>query len=149
MKIITKNKKAHFNYHILETLEAGIVLTGDEIKSIRQGTVSLDESFATIKDGEVFLLNCFIAPYSHAYKKGDTSRQTRKLLLKKREINKLIGEVSRKGITLIPTIMYFGIRGHVKVEIGLAKHKNDRSKKQEIKERDLEREARKEIRSKY
>lgn len=148
MKIIAKNKKAFFDYDIKETIEAGIVLTGDEVKSIRAGNVNLLDSFATIYQGEVNLLNCSIAPYSHAYQKGDTSRRTRKLLLHRRQINKLIGAIAQKGLTLIPLKLYLNERGLVKVELGLAKHKKAVEKKQAIKERDIQRETSRELRGK-
>ena len=144
MKIITVNKKAFHNYDIKEKIEAGIQLTGDEVKSLRQGNVSLVDAFATIHKGEVNLLNCYIAPYSHAYSKVDKTRRTRKLLLHKREINKLIGDVSRKGLTLIPLRMYFK-KGFVKVELGLAKHKKAVSKKRELREKDIKRQAEREV----
>ena len=145
MKEITRNKKAYFDYEILSTFEAGIVLRGDEVKSIRNKQVSLADAFATIHEGEINLLNCYIAPYSHAYLKKDTSRRSRKLLLSRREIDKLIGEVARKGLTLIPLRMYFNKRGFVKIELGVAKHKKARDKKKEIRERDIKREAAREI----
>jgi SsrA-binding protein len=145
MKIITINKKALHDYKIYEKIEAGIVLTGDEVKSLRQGNVSLKESFATIHEGEITLLNAYIAPYSHAYsKEKDSSRRTRKLLLHKREINKLIGTISKKGLTLIPLKMYFK-KSLVKIEIGLAKHKKAHSKKRELREKDIRRETEREI----
>ncbi|MCK4650703.1 SsrA-binding protein SmpB [Candidatus Babeliales bacterium] len=148
MKIITTNKKAFYNYTIDEKIEAGIVLTGDEIKSLRQGNVSLAESFATIHKGEVNLINAHIAPYSHAYIKEDKTRKTRKLLLHKKEINKLIGQISRKGYTLIPLRMYFAKKGLVKVELGLGKHKKAVSKKRELKEKAIKREAEREVKYK-
>ena len=145
MKLITKNKRAFHDYEILDTVEAGIVLSGDEVKSIRQGNVSLSDAFATIHEGEVTLLNCYIAPYSHAYAKEDKSRRTRKLLLHRREINKLVGGVSRKGLTIVPLKLYFSDRGYIKVELGLAKHKKAVDKKRELRERDIKREAAREI----
>ncbi len=148
MKIITVNKKAHYNYEVEDKFEAGIVLTGDEIKSIRQGNVSLNDAFATLHQGEVNMVNCHIASYSHAYTKVDNSRRTRKLLLHKREINKLIGDITRKGMALVPLKMYFNPRGFVKVEIGLAKHKKAHSKKRELREKDIKREAERELRGK-
>ncbi len=141
MKLITANKRAFHDYEILETLEAGIVLQGDEVKSLRQKHVSLNDAFATIHQGNVVLTNCYIAPYTHAYTKVDTSRRARKLLLHKKEVNKLIGSISRKGLTLIPLKIYFNDRGYVKLELGLAKHKKAASKKRELKERDIKREA--------
>ncbi|MBT4595113.1 SsrA-binding protein SmpB [bacterium] len=147
MKIITVNKRGLHEYEILEKFEAGIVLSGDEIKSIRQNGVSLTDSFATVTRGEVSLLNCHIAPYSHAFTKSYEPKRTRKLLLHRREIEKLAGNVSAKGLTLVPIKLYFGSRGYVKVELGLARHKKLVNKKKELKEKDLKREASRE--SKY
>lgn len=148
MKEITRNKKAYFDYQIFETIEAGVVLKGDEVKSLRKKQVSLADAFATIHEGQVNLINCYIAPYSHAYSKTDTSRRSRRLLLSRKEINRLIGDVSRKGRTLIPLRMYFNNKGLVKVEIGIAKHKKAVDKKREIRERDIRREAAREIKQK-
>jgi SsrA-binding protein len=146
MKIIASNKKAYHLYDILDTLEAGIMLTGNEVKALRTGRSSLDESFALIQGGELVLLNCYIAPYSHAYlKNDDTSRRTRKLLVHKREIMRLVGEISRKGLTLIPLKLYFNERGYIKVEIGVARHKQAHSKKRELQERDIKRSVQREI----
>lgn len=141
MKIITTNKRAYHDYEITDTLEAGIVLKGDEVKSIRAKNVSLNDAFATLHGGELMLINCHIAPYSHAYMKEDTSRQSRKLLVHKKEINKLIGSIARKGLTLVPLKMYFNDRGYVKLELGIAKHKKAIDKKQQLKERDIKRET--------
>jgi SsrA-binding protein len=147
MKLITKNKRAFFDYEILDTYEAGIALTGDEVKSLRRGQVSLNDSFGNVRDGEIVLMNCHIAPYSHAYVKDDkTTRRNRTLLLNKREINKIIGEISRKGLTLLPLKLYFNARGFVKVELGIGKHKKLINKKEQIKERDIKRETDREIR---
>ena len=145
MKIIANNKKAFHDYEILATYEAGIALIGDEVKSIRAGKASINEAFATIHDGEVNLINMFIETYSHAYAKSKDPRRTRKLLLKKREIKKLIGDISKKGLTLIPLKMYFNEKGFIKVEIGLARHKSAPSKKRELKERDIKRATEREI----
>ncbi len=141
MIVIATNRRAFFDYTIDGIYEAGIVLQGDEVKSIRAKQVSLSDAFAIVKDGGLYLLNCHIAPYSHAFDKKDTSRQTRQLLLHKKEINKLIGAISRQGLTLIPLRMYFNTRGFVKIEIGLAKHKKNVDKKEQIKERDIKRET--------
>jgi SsrA-binding protein len=150
MRLIASNKKAYFDYQIFDTIEAGIVLTGDEVKSVRNGHVNLTGSFATIHDAEVTLINAHIAPYSHAFQKNDdASRRTRKLLLHRREINKIIGEISRKGIILVPLKIYFNKKNLVKVELGLAKHKKSHEKKETLKERDIERETRRELRGKY
>lgn len=146
MKIITKNKKAFYDYEIKDRYEAGIVLTGDEVKSIRAGSVSLSDSFATFHDDELFLINCYIAPYSHAYSRAEKeSRKSRKLLLHKREVNKLIGDVSKKGETIVPLKMYFNPRGFIKIEIATAKHKKAIGKKRVLKERDIKRETEREI----
>lgn len=147
MKIIALNKRARFDYHILETIEAGLVLTGDEVKSLRAGQGNLSDAYATVHDGKMQLLNCYIGPYSHAYLKTttDTSRRSRQLLLHKKEVNKLIGAISRKGLTIVPLRLYFGKRGYVKVELGLAKHKKLADKRESIKERDLARETRREL----
>lgn len=148
MKLIIKNKKAFHDYEIKDTIEAGIVLTGDEVKSLRAGNVSLADAFATVHKGELNLLNCYIAPYSHAYEKEDTSRRSRKLLLHKKEIDRLIGEISRKGMTIIPLKLYFSGRGLVKVELGIAKHKKKVDKKRELRERDIKREVEREMKVK-
>lgn len=148
MKIITKNKKAFHDYHILDRIEVGIVLTGDEVKSLRAGNVNLTGAFAHIKDGELYLVNTYIAPYSHAYRASEEqARRSRKLLLHRRELNRLIGEVSKKGVTLIPLSLYFNERSMVKVELGLCKHKKAHDKKHELKERDIRRETRRELKN--
>ena len=145
MKIITKNKKAYFNYEIKSTFEAGVVLTGDEVKSIRQNNISLGDAFATVHDGQINLINCYIAPYSHSFSKTEEAKRSRRLLLKKREINKLIGDISKKGLTLVPLKVYINARGYIKIELGLAKHKKAFDKKKQIRDRDLKREASREI----
>lgn len=152
MKVISQNKKAYFEYHILETLEAGIVLTGDEVKSIRVGHISLQGAFATVHDGELYLINCTIAPYERAFlkpKDEEAASRRRKLLLQKKQLHKLIGEVSKKGITIIPLKMYFNERSLVKVELGVCKHKLAAGKKQALKERDIRRETAKELKKAF
>jgi len=150
MKIITQNKKAYFDYEILDKIEAGIVLTGDEVKSLRAGHVSMVGSFATMHQSEMMLINLNISPYSHAYMKSDEiSRRTRKLLLHRRQINKILGEISLKGITIVPLKIYFNDKSKVKVELGLAKHKKAHVKKEDIKERDIKRQTRRELRGKF
>ena len=146
MKIITQNKKAFHDYEVLEKIETGIVLTGDEVKSLRAGHVSIVGTFAHIHQGELNLLNCNISPYSHAYSKSDElARRTRKLLVHKRELVRIIGDISKKGITLVPLKLYFNDKGKVKVELGLCKHKKAHSQKQELKERDINRQTRREL----
>lgn len=150
MKIIAQNKKAFHDYDVLERLEAGIVLTGDEVKALRAGHLSLVGSFATIHDNEMFLLNANITPYSHAYTKSEeAARRSRKLLVHRRELVRILGEISKKGVTIIPLKMYFNEKGKVKVELGISKHKKAHGIKQELKERDIERETRRELRGKY
>ena len=148
MKIITQNKKASFDYAILDTIEAGIVLTGDEVKSLRQGNVSLNGAFATVHNGELFLINTRISPYGNAYKKNEEdAERSRKLLLHKRELNRIVGDISKKGVTLVPLKLYFNNKGLVKVDLGICKHKNAASKKQTLKERDIKRETAREIKN--
>jgi len=144
-KIIAKNKKAFFNYDLLETFEAGISLLGSEVKSIRDGRISLKESYAEVKDGEVFLLHCHISPYEAANRFNHEPRRERKLLLHSREIKRLTGKIKEKGLTLVPTKVLINAKGLVKVEISLAKGKRTYQKKEVIKERDIQREVRTEL----
>ena len=146
MKIITQNKKARFDYEIHDTFEAGLVLTGDEVKSLRAGHVNLTGSFAVVTQGELFLLNCHITPYEKAYKKDEElASRSRKLLVHKRELNKLVGEISQKGVTLVPLKLYFNEKSKVKVEVGVCKHKKAAGKKQALRERDIKRETDREL----
>lgn len=150
MKIIAQNKKAFHDYDVLDTIEAGLVLSGDEVKSIRSGHVSLVGAFANIHRGELYLNNCHITPYAKAYtKREDDATRPRKLLLHRKEIAKLIGDMSRKGVTLVPLKMYFNERSKVKVAIGMAKHKKAANRKEELKERDIQRETRRSLRGKH
>lgn len=144
-KIIAKNKKAFFNYELLEKFEAGISLLGSEVKSIREGRISLKESYAEVKDGEVFLLHCHISPYEAANRFNHEPRRERKLLLHSREIKRLTGKIKEKGLTLVPIKVLINAKGKVKVEISLAKGKRTYQKKEVIKERDLQREVRAEL----
>lgn len=149
MKIVAQNKKAFFDYEILEKMEAGLVLSGDEVKSLREGKVSLIGAFATVHGGELYLINCRISPYSKAYLKDEeAATRRRKLLLHKKQLNSLIGDISRKGITILPLRMYFNDRNIAKVELGIGKHKKAASKKESIKERDIKRETSRELRGK-
>lgn len=146
MKFITKNKKAFFDYVITDTLEAGIVLSGDEVKSLRAGKVNMTGSFAVFHDGELQVINLHITPYDKAFRKDeDSAKRSRTLLLHKRELSRLQGQVSQKGVTLIPLSLYFNDKSKIKVELGVCKHKNAPSKKRELKERDLNRETRREL----
>lgn len=149
MKILAQNKKAFFDYDVLDTIEAGIVLTGDEVKSLRAGHGSLVGAFATFHQGELFLINANISPYSHAYQKEEASAtRSRKLLLHKKELSRLLGEVSKKGVTLVPLKLYLK-NGRVKVELGVCKHKKAAGKKEAIKERDIQRETARELKNVY
>lgn len=139
IKIITDNRKARFQYEILETYEAGITLAGTEVKSIREGRVNLQDAYGLVRGGEVWLLNAHISPYqaSGQYFNHDPKR-TRKLLLKRREINKLVGKLEQQGLTLVPLKMYFK-RGWVKVSLGLGKGKKLYDKRETLKARQTKR----------
>lgn len=145
MKIIATNKKALFNYEKLEIFEAGISLVGSEVKSIREGKISLKESYAEIKGGEIFLINCHISPYKAANIFNHDPLREKKLLLHKREIKRLIGKIREKGLTVIPTRVKIDDRGRVKIELALAKGKRAYQKREAIKERDRDREMRAEL----
>ena len=134
-----KNRKAYFNYEILEKYEAGIVLKGTEVKSIRAGNVSINESYAGIRDNEVFIYNMDISPYNYSGPFNHEPKRVRKLLLKKSEIKRLIGSTSEKGLTLIPIRLYFK-NGLVILEIGLARGKKLYDKRESIKKKMVERE---------
>ena len=145
LKIICLNRKAGFNYFFLELIEAGIVLKGSEIKSIRGGKVNIAESYAIEKKGEIILLNSHIPAYRQASYTNHNPTAERKLLFNRREINKLIGNVNREGLTLIPTKMYFK-KGKAKIEIAVAKGKKRYDKRQTKKTRDWNREKSRYIR---
>lgn len=149
MKIIAQNKKAFHDYEVLEHIEAGIVLTGDEVKSIRAGHVNLLGSFATIHENQLTLINCQIIPYSHAYQKGEEkARRTRVLLVHRRQINRIAGDISRKGVTIVPLKIYLNEKGLVKIDLGICKHKKAHERKEELREKDIQRETRRELRGK-
>ena len=138
---IAENRKAFHDYHILDTWEAGMVLLGTEVKSIREGRVNLRDSFARIERGEVWLYNVNISSYSHrGYADHEPLRQ-RKLLMHRDEIRKLIGKTTERGMTIVPTRMYYK-SGRVKVEVGLAKGKKDYDKRETVKRREVDRETR-------
>ncbi|SNR93167.1 SsrA-binding protein SmpB [Desulfurobacterium atlanticum] len=138
-----KNKKAFFDYEILEKYEAGIELKGTEVKSLREGKANLRDSFVRIENDEAYLFNAYIAPYSHGNLFNHEPTRRRKLLLHKKEIKRLLGKSQEKGLTIIPLRIYFNKRGKAKVEIALAKGKKLYDKRETIKRRDLEREAQK------
>ena len=139
LKIITLNRKASFNYFFTELFEAGIVLRGSEIKSIRDGKVNIADSYAIEKDGEIYLINSHIPIYKQASYSNHNPYSERKLLLNKKEINKLIGRINEEGFTLVPTKMYFK-KGKAKVEIAIAKGKKLYDKRAVKKKRDWDRE---------
>ena len=139
LKIISHNRKAHFNYTFRELYEAGIVLTGSEVKSLRAGKISIAESYAYDHRGEIFLVNSNIPSYKESSYNDHVPTRNRKLLLNKKEINKLIGRINREGFTLIPTKLYFK-KGKAKVEIAVAKGKKQYDKRHTKKKRDWERE---------
>ncbi len=146
-KIICHNRKARYEYHSSETYEAGLVLKGSEVKSCRLGRANLKDSYARIKDGELYLLNTHISPYDYAHQFNHDPLRERKLLLHKREIQKLYGKTREKGLSLIPLKMYFK-NGKVKIEMAVAKGKRIYDKREDIKRRDLAREVEKEFRGK-
>lgn len=139
MKVVCQNRKAYHDYHIEETIEAGIVLLGTEVKSLREGRANLKDSYVIVKDAEVFLFNCHIGPYSHGNIMNHEPLRTRKLLLHRKEIDRLKGKVAIKGFTLIPLKIYF--KGPTaKVEVGLVRGKKLFEKRDKIKEREAKEE---------
>jgi SsrA-binding protein len=139
-KIVAENRRARFDYFIDEVFEAGIVLTGTEVKSLRFGEGSIAESYAEVKDGEVWLINSNIPEFSHGNRFNHEPKRPRKLLLKERQINKMHGAVAREGMTLVPLSVYFNGKGKAKVELALARGKKAHDKRDTIKERDWKRE---------
>ncbi|HAR36202.1 MAG TPA: SsrA-binding protein [Acidobacteria bacterium] len=145
MKVVASNKNAYHNYEILETMEAGLALTGSEVKSIREGRVSLKESFADFQGDELYLIDCNISPYHAANIFNHEPTRPRKLLMHRRELKRLAGKVQERGLTLVPTKVYLNDRGLVKVELALARGKKTYEKRETIKKRDVEREIRAEM----
>lgn len=139
IKSVAENRKARFEYFIEDTFEAGIALTGTEVKSLRFGEGSITEAYAEIRGGECWLVNSNVPEFSHGNRFNHTPRRPRKLLLHEREISRLQGAVERKGMTLVPLSIYFNGRGRAKVELALAKGKNAADKRATIKERDWKR----------
>ncbi len=135
-KLIADNRKARFNYEIGDTLEAGIVLTGSEVKSLRTGKATIAESYASEEGGELYLINAHIAEYAQAKRDGHAPTRPRKLLLHKRELARMLLAVQREGMTLVPLRMYFNARGIAKVQLGLAKGKKLHDKRETEKKRD-------------
>jgi SsrA-binding protein len=139
-KTVAENRRARFDYHIEDVFEAGIALTGTEVKSLRFGEGSIAESYAEVKEGQVWLINSNVPEFSHGNRYNHEPKRPRKLLLHEREIKRLTGAVERKGMTLVPLSVYFNGRGRAKVELALAKGKNAADKRQTVKDRDWKRE---------
>lgn len=136
---VTTNRRARFDYELLETFEAGMVLTGSEVKSLRAGNANLKDAYAVIEDGEALLVGAYIAPYPFSRDGGHHPERTRKLLLHKREIDRIAGQLAEKGLTLIPVRIYFK-NGRAKIELALAKGKTGIDKRQTIRKREQQRE---------
>lgn len=139
-KVVALNKRARFDYFIEENIEAGIVLYGSEVKSLRQGKGSIAESYASDEGDELFLINSFIPEYYEAARFNHEPRRPRKLLVRRRELDRLLGAIRKKGMTLVPLSLYFNERGIVKIELGLASGKKKSDKRSTEKERDWQRE---------
>jgi SsrA-binding protein len=140
IKVVAENRKARFNYAIEDSIEAGVALTGTEVKSIRTGKATIAESYADALDGEIWLVNANIPEYLQANRFNHAPKRPRKLLLHKRQVNKLIGAVEREGMTLVPLKLYFNEQGRAKVELALAKGKKLHDKRETEKKRDWNRE---------
>lgn len=137
--VVARNRRARHNYFIESTIEAGIMLHGTEVKSLRSGQSSIEEAYATDENGELNLVNAYIPEYRSASVTQHEPRRPRKLLLRKRELAKLVDAISREGMTVVPLSIYFNARGFAKVELGLAKGKRQHEKRDSIKERDWKR----------
>ncbi|MFQ5420730.1 MAG: SsrA-binding protein SmpB [Anaerolineae bacterium] len=148
IKVIAKNKRANFDYMLLDRFEAGLVLTGTEIKSIRAHQVSLRRSFVQRRGDELFLVEANIAPYDHGNRENHEPTRPRKLLLNRREINKIIDQMAQKSLTVVPTRLYLK-NGRAKVEIALARGKQKQDKRQSIAKRDADRQVERALRRKY
>jgi SsrA-binding protein len=145
-KVIAENRRARHEYHLLDRLEAGIVLTGTEVKSLREGGATLQRSYADVRDGEVWLVGAHIAPYDRGTTASHDPDRDRKLLLHAREIASLIGKVKERGLTLVPTKLYFK-NGRVKVELALARGKERHDKRRDIARRDADRQIERALKS--
>jgi SsrA-binding protein len=140
LKVVADNRRARFNYEIGDTFEAGIVLTGSEVKSLRAGKATIAESYADARGGELWLINSNIPEYLQASRFNHAPKRARKLLLQKREINRLVGAVEREGMTIVPLKLYFNEKGRAKIEIALARGKKLHDKRETLKKRSWERE---------
>jgi SsrA-binding protein len=144
---VATNRRAAYRYNLLERFECGIVLHGTEVKSLREGKAQLKDSYAVVRDGEVWLIGAYIPPYGPASRENHEPERDRKLLLHRREIDRLIGQTQERGLTLVPTRMYFsGERSRAKVELALARGKDVHDKRESIRKRDMAREVQRELR---
>ena len=145
MPDVARNRQASYRYHVLEKWECGLVLQGSEVKSLRQGQVQIKDAYATLRDGEVWIHNMHIAPYAPAARENHDPERSRKLLMHRREIERLIGKTQEKGLTLVPTRVYF--KGpNAKLELALARGKDVRDKRQDLKRKDQQREIERALR---
>jgi SsrA-binding protein len=145
-RVVATNRRARHEYEILESFEAGLVLRGTEVKALRTGQVNFKDSYATVRNNEVWLLGCHISPYSHGTDANHDPERDRKLLLHGREINRLVGKISEKGLTVVPLKLYFK-NGRAKLEIGLARGKKLHDKRAALRERETRREMEKAARA--
>ena len=148
IKVVADNRRARFDYEIMDTFEAGIELKGPEVKSLREGRANIAESYASVADGELFLINAYVPEYRQANRFNHDTRRPRKLLLHRRQIDKLAGGVLREGLTIVPLRIYFNERGRAKIGIALAKGKKLHDKREAIKERTWNRERARLLREK-
>lgn len=146
-KTVAENRRARFDFTIDETFDAGIVLVGSEVKSLRTGRANIQDSYAAEENGQIVLINCYIPEYTGANRFNHEPRRTRKLLLHKKEVNNLIGSLKRGGVTLVPLSLYFNDRGLAKLKIGLGRGKKLHDKREDAKERDWNREKQRLLRA--
>ena len=145
-KLIAANRRARHEYHLLERFEAGLVLTGTEVKSLREGKATIERAYADVRDGQVWLIGAHIAPYEQASLGSHDPDRDRKLLLHRKEIASLIGKVKERGLTLVPTQLYFK-NGRAKIELALAKGKEQRDKRRDLAKRDADRQIERALKS--
>ena len=146
-KVVASNRKAFYNYSIEEKIEAGLILKGTEVKSLREGRVNLREAYATVAQGKAVLHNCHIGEYSHGNIMNHEPLRTRGLLLHKKQIQKLTGQVQQKGLTIVPLRIYFNLRGTAKIELGLARGKKHYDRRESVKKREAGREMERAMKS--
>ena len=147
-KVVAENRRARYDYAIEDDLECGIILSGSEVKSLRIGGANIAESYAAVEDGELFLTNSYVAPYAQAKTWGHVERRKRKLLVSKKELSRLWNATQRKGMTLVPLVMYFNHKGLVKLKIGIAKGKKNHDKRADAAKSDWSRQKARLLRDK-